>query len=288
MYEFNHILLCLDIKGEMDRALLAYVQLLAGCFPIQTLDVLQVNSRDRKVSLSEIREKLSTSGLFDDQGNVNIHIKEGSPHKNILRHAKNEAADLVVIGRKKNNREALEMGKVVNAAPCSVLLIPEDAVAAIRKIVVAVDYSEQTLFSIQKARQIAGCFKAELIFAHVYHVPAGYHVSGKTYEEYAGIMEKNARTDADTFVKKHSLENLNFRSSFILDDNNEPSDRIFRFAVEENADLLCISSSGLDAFTDIFFNSTAEMLFKRDNRIPLLVAREHKKSKGFLEAVRDL
>lgn len=287
MYQFNKILICVGLSS-LDKELLAYANILLTGHDIKNIEILHVSTDDKGVSAGTLENELSHLGHLKDSAEVNVVTQKGNPTAKILKYAKEQAIDLIIMGRKKAGDHSVDTGKVVNSAECSVLLVPEGPFTNIKKIVVAMDFSRHGVLGIDTSEKIAENTQAEILLTHVYRVPSGYHTSGKNFEDYAKIMEKNARKDAEKFFKKHPLKTENFRTVFILDDNDEPSDKLYQLAEAEDADLICVSSKGLNSFTDIFFDSTAEMLFKRDNNIPLLVVKDKKENKGFLNAIRDL
>lgn len=289
MYQFNNILVCLDMTS-MDDILYNYTTLLSKCLDMKTIHLLHVVDNGGNESYkSQIEQKVSSqlSGMGNNI-NIVIDITKGKPTSEILKWSKKKDIDLVIMGRKKQGDEAIATGKVVNSSGCSVILIPEDPFTNIRKIVVAIDFTDYCALGLEKSIQIAHHFNAEIIGLHVYRVPSGYHTSGKSFEEYAGIMKGNAMKASKKFFEKHHFSQENIRMEYVLDDDKDPSDKLYQFAEKENADMISISSKGLKAFTDIFFDSTAEKLYERDNSIPLLVVKDKKENKGFLEAISDL
>lgn len=287
MYQFYNILICVDLT-LLDKKLLAYTNLLSKGLQIKNIEILHVTSEDKDIPAETLKNELLHLGQLKESAKVNITSLKGNPTDNILKYAKKQAIDLIIMGRKKKGNKAVNTGKVVNSAECTVLLVPENPFSEIKKIVVGIDFSKDCAMGIDISEKIAQSSGAELVLSHIYHVSSGYHTSGKSYEEYALIIEKNAREEAERFFKKYPLKTEKSRIVYILDDDNEPSDKLYQLAKKEKADMLCVSSLGLNSFTDIFFDSTAEMLFKRDTSIPLLVVKYKKESKGFLDAIRDL
>src|SRR5690606_38921158 len=138
-------------------------------------------------------------------------------------------------------RNRLLTQALVNGAQCNLFLIPDGTRPKINKILVPVDFSEQSREGLSVAIDLAGELNATIDCLHVYTVPSGYHTSGKDYSEYAEIMKKNAIKEAASFEKKLATSTqLHFQ--YVLDDDNEPADKFYEYAKQNKADLVCAGS----------------------------------------------
>ncbi|UJP64288.1 universal stress protein [Mongoliitalea daihaiensis] len=100
-------------------------------------------------------------------------IREGKIVSSILDFAKEENANLLVIGTEgindfKKNYVGTRTAKVVERAEIDVLAIPRRVYFKVpRKLVYATDYLEEDKLAIQKISELAGFFDAEIDLVHV-------------------------------------------------------------------------------------------------------------------------
>ncbi len=59
--------------------------------------------------------------------------------------------------------------------------------------------------------------EAKIVIHHVYRVPSGYHYSGKSFEEFAKIMKKNAEEKMDKLLKEAKIDSSNSKPIYTLD-----------------------------------------------------------------------
>ncbi|MBC8430899.1 MAG: universal stress protein [Desulfobacterales bacterium] len=106
--------------------------------------------------------------LFTDRGaikDLKIRIRQGNPAKAILAESYEEGIDLVVIGCDKDKKCLWENAanvpqKIANDAPCSVLVVKEEATA--NKIVCCLDHDTVSQNSLEMINQMVTFHKAEL------------------------------------------------------------------------------------------------------------------------------
>jgi nucleotide-binding universal stress UspA family protein len=191
MIEFKHILCPIDFSETSMRAL-TYAAAFATWYGAQlevlhvvpAFDDLAVSGRPGSISGSPLptsRDAVETliRRSIDSVGAGSLTsktlIQEGRAHELIVSRAKAQPADLVVMGthgRAGFNRLLLGSvtEKVLRAAPCPVLTVPQAASAmttaavAFRRIVCGIDYSPSALkalhYALELGRQFNGCVTA--------------------------------------------------------------------------------------------------------------------------------
>ncbi len=230
------------------------------------------------------------NGHFEgSDAEIEFKVEEGHPEVSILKWTRIKDADLLILGKKKNeNGAGVVPSKVGRAAPTSVLILPEGAKRDIKKILIPIDFSDYSKFCLERAIQPAKELNAELILEHVYEVPIGYTKTGKSFEEFAQIMLKNAKGHMHDFLNKHGLEEYEDQVIYRLDIGHDPSDEIMQAAREMKVDLIIIGSRGRSDPAAFFLGSLAEKLVQRDYRIPVLVDKPKGKIMHFLQALMNI
>lgn len=217
--------------------------------------------------------------------NASILIEEGNRRSLFVQQSGNEDIDMIILGRKAHKKRPLLTSRLLNSSGCAICLVPDNANTEIKNIVVGVDFSEESKKGLEEAITIAKYTKADVHCINVYTVPWGFYSTGKDYNEFAAIMEKNALKAAQKFTQemKYSIP-LNFH--YALDKNMDPSDDVHDFAKQMNADIVCVGSRGMSSFAAIFFESTLDKIIRFSNDTPLLIAMDKDRKRGVLDIIR--
>jgi nucleotide-binding universal stress UspA family protein len=162
--------------------------------------------------------------------------------------------------------------KLARKAPCSVLVVPQDKQVEISKVLVSLDFSENSKDAMDVGIAYASAAGLSEIFClHAYRVPLGYYKTGKSFEEFSKIMHKNAESQFELFIKDFDLKGLTAKPRFVL--NPEPDKAIERAVDSEHFDLLVLGSRGRSTGAAVLLGSVTEKLLWSTN-IPLLAVKK--------------
>ncbi|MEQ9437628.1 MAG: universal stress protein [Cyclobacteriaceae bacterium] len=221
-----------------------------------------------------------------DGTHCSIDILEGKPTDELIKYGKRKDADLFILAKTEEQGKKIKLGKIAELSSCSVLFVPEHADIQIKKIAVALDFSQHAKMALEQALKFAEEGKNVTIYGqHIYQVPHGYSKTGKSYEEFKQIMEKNARKDAEQFFKQYHLNENICEMRYQLSEDAKIDDELFKFAKEKNVDLLVVGSRGRTAAASILLGSVAERLLQYKTKIPLFIVKEKNSNMSFLEAL---
>jgi nucleotide-binding universal stress UspA family protein len=236
--------------------------------------------------ISDMRRKIGAH--YTPKGNPSLHytVLEGDPIKEILNWTGIKEIDLFVMGRK---RELTGEGKLSNrlarVAHCSIFFVPQHIRKQMKRVLVPVDFSNTSGMALDFAMKLREHHGVEVILQNSYEVPSGYHLTGKTYEEFSEIMRKNALDDSREFLKKHKFSEKEVTVKLCFDEEDDPGERAYEAARELKADLIIIASRGRSGFASILLGSVAEKMIRYDSDIPLLIVKNKKENLGFFQAL---
>ena len=227
---------------------------------------------------------------------VKIAVEQGPiPSKQILRLADKHSIDAIVVGRKKNLRgNSVVTQRLARRASCSLLIVPEKEYTSVRKIMVATDFSKESVGALEAAvdaatRESAMGNEVEVICHHTYQVPVGYHYTGKTFEQSAQIMEENSRKRYRRFVDKVDTNGVKVTSSFALAKGDDPVAGIYESAIAHGVDFVVIGGKGKTASTALFpIGTNTEKLISMDSEIPLLIVRSKHQNAGIIDMLQRI
>ena len=291
----QNILIGLDLSSA-DEAILSFLRQNREILNSENVHFIHVKENDASDSDSgslgmkkEETEKLLTKRIensIPNKINYDVQLISGEPGKVIRNYIRTHESDLLVLGHKLTKKHEVEPNKLVKESACSLLLIPEKDEFNIKKVGVALDFSELSLRALRDAHHIAKSVGAELFGIHTFQVPSGYHKSGKDHKEFAKVMEGHARSDAEAFLKKSGIREIEM--VYLYDENKRPSECISNYTKENAIDLLVMGSKGRTGAASVLIGSVAKNLSKKLYEIPLVIIKDKNKSMDFLDALKKI
>lgn len=222
---------------------------------------------------------------------VNVIVEQGQVTKSLLKIAAKEKIDLIVLGRKNEKKSGgVLINRIARRAGCSLLVIPKGAKVKMNTLLVPTDFSDYSKKAMEKALSLSRKSKEEskLIIQNVFSVPTGYHYTGKSFEDFSGIMKENANKDYKAFMAEFDTDGVSLEDTYTLDKDDDIITEIHKKAKAVQADIIIIGAKGRTATTALFIGSKAEKLIQLETQIPMLVIRPKGKRAGFLEYIQDL
>ncbi len=305
MVDLKRILVGLDLT-EMDEVLIKYCSFFSQIMKPDKVYFIHIS--DKLELPKAIREKYpdliapvdetiqrEIEFLVDqhfDKTSVNeisVEVKKGKPNREILKWMEIKEIDLIVLGRKTNMKgDGIIPGKIVKESHGSVMLVPEKSSEFLNKVVIPLNLGHEENLPLREALAIADKTHMRLIGQNIYHVPSGYHTTGKTFDEFAEIMKGNAQAGMEKLIKKYNLSNYNFHYDLTLDEEHDMAEKIYDLAIREHADMIIMGSQGRTIGASVLLRSVAAKLTEYDKNIPLLVVKDPKENLSFLEALMNI
>ena len=251
-------------------------------------DLLSKGIEERKTAMEKV-----VHDHFDCKKDpkINYLVEKGQPTKIFMKLIEDKDMDLVMVGRKKDKPGGgIVIHRLARRAGCSLLIVPQDVKESVRTILVPVDFSDYSSSALDQAIGVADNSNSDvrIIAQNVYQVPSGYHYTGKTYEEFADVMKKNAEKSYNAFIKKVDTKGHSIEAIYSLDKGEDPIKLIYDTAKELNADGIIFGAKGRSATTALFIGSTAEKLINVDVDIPVMVVRPKGRQAGILDYIREI
>lgn len=307
MYQIKKLIVCLD-QTPLDETLIKFAVFIARINQTKKVyftniirnlqipkDVLKEfpnlieNMVDERKS--EMREVVEKFWDKDSTSNISYIVKEGQLAKKVLKLAHDKSADMIVVGRKVTlPGSGVGAQRLARRASCTLMIIPENSVPKIDKILVPSDFSEYSKDALEEAILISerNNKSIEIICQNVYTVPSGYHYTGKSYEEFAAIMHTHAEIKYKKFIRKIDTKGVNITPVYTRDEDDDPVEDIVNKASEIQADGIIIGAKGRTAATALFLGSIAERLIRMNDKIPMLVIRPKGKNAGILDYILEI
>jgi len=284
MLKLEKILVCLD-RSQYDEKVLEFASMIAGNNAVKKVYFMTAWKENLDNTIKkELHAKIDKH--FTAQTEKEVQVFQGSEASHLLKWRQIKEVDLLVIGIKpKSISSGGSAMTLINGAPCSVCLVPFTASLDIKKALVPIDFSKSARLSMEMAMTFKSSRDLEILLQHVYYVSTGYTASGKSYEEFAQILEKNSEKDYRNFMRELDLDPDQFKIIYTLDEDSKPADNIYDAAKENHADLIILGSRGRTKLASMISSSTAVSLVRYDQDIPYLVVKNKKKGLGFIGAL---
>lgn len=205
--------------------------------------------------------------LLDHDVPTEISVREGRVVPEILAVANQSNAPAIVIGTHgRGGIERLILGsvteRVVRKAPCLVVAVPpvdhgHDSTAGVRRVVVAVDFSDGSVNTTRVASLLATPPTANLSLLHVLDWPFGETTGPDAVTTLRESLEADARDQLD-----HVATTAAVRIAERVVRRGHPSREILQFARERQASLIVVGSSGAGAVGRAVLGTTAHRVLR--------------------------
>lgn len=306
MEPFKNVLVGLD-NSPLDETLIKYASFFVDHTSAEQVDFvniirnLNIPSDLRKefpeLAESALKERKShLKAVIDENFNPekkvksSINVRKGQGG-DLLEVAIKNKTDLIIVGQKKIlDGTGVTTLRLARRASCNLLIVPENVEPKAGKLLVPIDFSSYSKLSLAQAIDFAvkNDSKPEVICQNVYAVPAGYHYTGKTFEEFAEIMKKNAEKDFKKFIKQIDTRGIKVNAEYSLDTNDNLASDIYDLADKIDPDFIIIGAKGRTATAALFLGSLAEKMVNEKMHHPLLVVRFKGKNAGLFETLREI
>lgn len=309
MEPFRNILVGVD-TSELDVNLVKYASFLADhssaekVLFVNLVRNLNIPSEVMKEfphlvenAIDERKEKIkkTVEDHFNPKKKVDLSyiVEKGQPPR-MLELADKFDTDVIIVGQKKTlPGQAVTTMRLARRASCNLLIVPETkevATPKAEKLLVPVDFSSYSKLALEQAIDFATKTPTvkEIVCQNVYSVPAGYHYTGKSFEEFGEVMKKNAQSNFKKFIKKIDAKGYSIGEEYSLDTNENLASDIYDLAAKIHPDFIFIGAKGRTAAAALFLGSLAEKMVNDQMNHPLLITRYKGKSAGLIETFREL
>ncbi len=303
MKNLNKIIVGLELN-ESDSYLLHFVKEIIPIISPKEIQFINIHKEELPEDILEkfpeiahniddhyIKEMVEeTTDIKHFNTKITYQSIQGNILEEILKASNKSDIDLLIIGRKNDKHDRhLHYRKIIRKATSNIFIVPETETTNFNKILVPIDFSEYSKYSIEKAVNIAQVSKGRIILQNIYEVPTGYSKSGKSFLEFAKIMQKNAKDQCEKFLQNFDFKNIPYEIKYTLNDCGSTSKIIEATINNVQPDLLVLGSKGKNKFSAILVGSTAESLIgKRKIDIPILLTRIKTQSVSIWDAIKEL
>jgi sulfate permease, SulP family len=217
------------------------------------------------------------------------HVRRGDRIDQVLHDVAEWGSDLLVIGHRKRARGRRSMARrLAMKAPCSLWLVPEGTARPVRRLMVAVDFSEPSAHAAAVAAALAR--RGRVGHCLVLHVRTTPSAAGGAGDAAAGAASAIAQaSDEQAFRRfltplESELHGVTVSSRTI--ESASITGAIGRAATGDGADVVVVATRGQTRSGTLLLGGEAEQLLA-ESASPILVTRPRGDRPGLLEALLD-
>lgn len=151
---------------------------------------------------------------------------------------------------------------------------------AMKTIIYATDFSENSIMALKVAYGFAKKFKSKLIVLHVFDMPVTLASTvAVSYLKKEKKLYVENRNKLKNFFDQHVDEvEMYLDVNFIVVEENSVANAILENAIKYNADLICVGAKGASALKEFFLGSTGKALLKKSPCTLIVVPATTKKT----------
>lgn len=303
MYRFSKLLVNLALD-EQDEALLVYTSKVAAMAKAEKIYVVHVSGNlevpeevrreypsilepTDEFIVADMEEKVRAYLKTPEKTSIVVSAFNGNSLDELLRLVTQKDIDLIITGRRPEVKESGTLAeKLTRKAPCSVLTVPCCTTGDFSSILLPVDFSEHSRYAVEVATAwVKAAGAASIDAVNVYRVPIGFHKSGKSYDQFAGIMMNNARREYEVFTGGMDLRGVSLKPHFILNDNVTKG--ILEAVVNNNSSIVVMASRGRGGGMASLLGTTTERILSQTD-IPLLAVKQKGSGMGLLQLLLEI
>ena len=296
-FKVENALVALEL-GSTDETILQYLDFLTDQVPIGSAYFLHVippqpflpmmNEWESQPLLSyyeindevidELEAEIARHGTKENVGSVYFEMKEGDPLTELLLEANVVAADLVIIGQKERAfRHGILAAQFARKTRANALIVPEKAKTQLKRILVPVDFSINSIQAVQMALSIALSMEKQPVISllNVYELPnlTAYRLPHGESEFRRMAFENRSRA-LNLFCEKYIPAGFERIERVAERIERSIGHEIVSYAERTETDMIIMGAKGYSRLDLMLMGSVTEKVLALNNRIPTLVVKE--------------
>ncbi len=294
MHRYQQLMVALA-HSNADISLIRYAAMVARLGTATKVQFVHVLPNSAKTSaapehdrvLAELQAQVQPhfSGVYTT-AQISYDVLPGPLLDQLLAYAADKQVDLLLVGHglEAPGRRPLAR-RLAMKAPCSVWMVPQGSPAALRRILVPIDFSEQSADTMRVANSMAalsghaGTGQADCFALHVY-----FNEAVITYEEYDQVLRGQEQQAYRQFMAPINCQGVEVTPGF--EEGVNVAHVISRVAERYEIDLIVMATRGRSRSAAILLGSVTEEMIM-ETRVPLLAVKHFGARLGVLQALLD-
>lgn len=295
-YTLRDLLVALEL-GPADDTVLEYLYFLSKKVPVKAATFMHVipnfrwygsyteNDEDvldpytlNTTILEDMRQRIKQHPISVQAKFSSFEVEHGDPLEAVLKAAEDILPELLVIGQKSGKGEhGILARNLARKVASNALIIPQGAQASLSKIIVPIDFSNDSIKALKTAISIQDQLEGavEIHAVHVYQMPnlSIYKVQ-RTQKALKQMVEEDRIEAFRRFLNSY-FPGYKRAINFDLIEQEGPgiARYILQFAKKNKADMIVMGAKGHSKVERLLLGSVTEKLCTLNKRIPTMIVR---------------
>lgn len=282
--------------NDSDQVLINYLGFLSDNMPMRVMRFVHVlplmylivekekamrtmydNLRLEKKAADDLGDRISKTVTHS---RVKFQVLEGWPLEQLLYFSEKVGSELVAIGKRPGAEHHGILAKnFARKVKGNALLVPDKATANMDHILVAIDFSPNSVNALRTALALSKSFKnaPPVTALHVYELPIFQsYLLRKSYEEMRSVLIEDREAAFESFLSTHLTkeDRQRVKTEIIEQSNTDTAGAIMHYAREHAADLIVTGAKGHSMLGLLLMGSVTEKLLGITTDIPVLVTKK--------------
>lgn len=205
-----------------------------------------------------------------------IDVREGKPYQKLVHWIDVKEADLLILGNKaESGGSGVTARRVARKARANILFVPNKKVSEIKRILVPIDFSENSARAIRTALRMAPP-SSDVTIDLLYVIdmpPAEYYIGAARDAGLRGLLKESARDAYQRFMKEYGFDEHRVKVHFAENTYSNIAAHIKEFDDSQPPDLILMGAQGHSALERFIFGSVTERMVELEKTHPILVVR---------------
>lgn len=287
MHRCRHLLVALP-RTDADAGLIDYATMLArrgAAVEVRFVHVLPAGdeaarTRDRVLAAMEADVRDAFTDVPETVQSYS-NVLKGPVVDRLLGYCAEQQVDMILVGHRSDHSSRRSLARrLAMKAPCSVWMVPDGSPAAIRRILVPVDFSKHAADALAVATSLAAMSGLrECLALHVY-----FDSAVARYEEYDEVIRGDEAQAFERFLEPLDCQGV--RIEPLIEEGANVPHVIGRVADANGVDLIVMGTRGRSRSAAVLLGSETEQTLI-ETRVPLLAVKHHGARLGGLRALLD-
>lgn len=298
-YIINQLLVGFEI-GQTDEALLTYLNFWTSKVPSLAAYFLHVFRQDGllrtfyeletemvvgpykidQAMIEDMQKKIESHMVSNPKLQNEYHTAEGNALTALLDKAETVQPDLVVIGQNTDTiHHTILAGNLIRKTNCDTLVIPDQAIPKLQKILVPIDFSENSIKALRRAVSIVQQLpeRATITCLHFFNMPnLSIYETHETMEKIRIALEDDRYKAFHFFINNFIPDEKSrayIETEIIEQGVGDIGQHIVSFAKNNDFDLTIMGAKGHSKVHRLIMGSVTESVLLANKQQPVLVVR---------------
>lgn len=295
MKNFQRALVAMDLS-KVDEKLLAFTRIMVDLLSLKKLYAVHIvpdftapdnlDAEFHKLFAPEypIDEKIRDKIKLDLEAalgsrkdlDVVVNVVEGSPYEKLIHWIEVKEIDLLLVGHKEVSQgSGITAKRIARRSKCNIIFVPESFSGEWNRIVVPIDFSENSARALKKALQLRVVnpgLKIETVYV-VDLPPDSYYIQSTENAGFKSLLVESAQETYEDFLKKQGVDKSEVTPVFLENDYVNIAAHLQEYVEESQPDLVIIGAKGHTALENFFYGSVTEKFVERCKKTPVMIVR---------------